>query len=135
MGGWILPTLGYIVLVGAAGVTTKLALRTISWQQLVLWVPFVYAVFAVALVAFGKARLPFGAGGGWAAATAVFAASGLVLFFVALARGDASQVVPATSAYPVVTLVAAAVILSESITVTRILGTVLVIAGLVLISR
>jgi uncharacterized membrane protein len=56
------------------------------------------------------------AGGGWAAATAVLAASGLSLFFFALSRGDASQVVPATSAYPVVTLVAAAVFLSEPVT-------------------
>jgi transporter family protein len=135
MRGWILPALGYIVVVGAAGVTTKLALRTISWQQLVLWVPLVYAIFAIAFVAFSGAKLPLGAGGGWAVATAVFAASGLVLFFVALAKGDASQVVPATSAYPVVTLIAAALFLSESITLGRIVGTALVAAGLVLISR
>jgi transporter family protein len=135
MGGWIVPALGYIVVVGAAGVTTKLALRTISWQQLVLWVPIVYGVFAVGFAVFTGARLPVGAGGGWALLTAVFAASGLILFFVALAHGDASQVVPATSAYPVVTLIAAALFLSESITVGRIAGTALVGAGLVLISR
>jgi transporter family protein len=69
------------------------------------------------------------AGGGWAAATAVLAASGLSLFFFALSRGDASQVVPATSAYPVVTLVAAALVLSEPVTPTRIVGTILVVAA------
>jgi hypothetical protein len=36
--GWILPSLGYVVLLGANGVAAKLALRTMSWQQLVLWI-------------------------------------------------------------------------------------------------
>ena len=116
MAGWIVPTLGYILLVGAAGVTAKLALRTISWQQLVLWVPL-------------------GAAGGWAVATAFCAAAGLILLFVALTRGEASTVVPATAAYPAVTFAGSALFLSESVTVARVAGTVLVIAGVVLLSR
>lgn len=135
MAGWILPTLGYILLVGAAGVTAKLALRTISWQQLVLWVPLVYLVFAISFVAFGGARLPLGSAGGWAVATAFCAAAGLILLFVALTRGEASTVVPATAAYPVVTLAGSALFLSESVTVARVAGTVLVVAGVVLLSR
>jgi drug/metabolite transporter (DMT)-like permease len=39
-----------------------------------------------------------------------------------------------TSAYPVVALVGGAIFLSESITVTRLIGTALVIAGVVVIS-
>jgi uncharacterized membrane protein len=83
MAAWLLPTLGYIVIIGATGVTTKLALRTISWQQLVLCVPIVYAAFAIAFAVFG----------------------------------------------------AAAVFLSEPVTLSRIVGTILVVAGVVLISR
>jgi len=135
MAGWILPTLGYIVLVGVSGVTAKLALRSISWQQLVLWVPLVYLVFAISFVALGGARLPLGGGGAWAVATALCAAAGLILLFVALTRGEASTVVPATAAYPVVTLAGSALFLSESVTVARVAGTVLVIAGVVLLSR
>ena len=135
MAGWIVPTLGYILLVGAAGVTAKLALRTISWQQLVLWVPLVYLVFAISFVVFSGARLPLGAAGGWAVATAFCAAAGLILLFVALTRGEASTVVPATAAYPAVTLAGSALFLSESVTVARVAGTVLVIAGVVLLSR
>ena len=44
MAGWILPALGYVVLVGIAGITTKVALRTIDWQQVVYWVPVAYLV-------------------------------------------------------------------------------------------
>ncbi len=42
MAGWILPAIAYAVILGAGGVTAKLALRTITWEQLVLWVPIAY---------------------------------------------------------------------------------------------
>ena len=135
MASWFLPTLGYIIMLGAAGVTSALALRTISWEQLVLWVPVAYVLFSIVFVVFRGARFPVGTGGAWAALTAVLAAGSLILLFVALTRGDASQVVPAGSAYPVVTLIGAALFLGETITVPRIIGTILVVAGVVLISR
>lgn len=46
MAGWLLPALGYVVLVGIAGITTKVALRTIDWQQVVYWVPVAYIVLS-----------------------------------------------------------------------------------------
>jgi uncharacterized membrane protein len=135
MQGWLLPAIGYIVTLGAAGVTAKLALRTISWQQLVLWVPIAYLVIALGLVALGGTRFPLGAGGAWAAATAIGAASALVLFFYALTKGPASQVAPATSAYPIVTVIGSVLFLSEELTLARGLGAALVVAGVVLLSR
>lgn len=135
MASWILPTLGYMLLLGAAGVTSKLALRTISWEQLVLWVPVAYIAFSIALAAGRGAKFPLGAGGAWAALTALCAAASLILLFFALTKGDASQIVPAGSAYPVVTLIGSALFLGESITVPRIVGTLLVVAGVILISR
>ena len=135
MAPWIAPTLGYIVILGAAGVTAKLALRTITWQQLVLWVPLFYIVFSVVFVVGSGTRFPLGAGGAWAAATALCASSALVLFFYALTKGEANTVVPASSAYPVVTLAGSVLFLSESITVLRVIGTGLVIGGLILLSR
>ena len=133
--GWIAPTLGYIVLLGAAGVTAKLALRTISWQQLVLWVPLLYIAYAVGFVVIGGTRFPLGVGGAWAAATAFGASTALVLFFYALTKGPASQVTPASSAYPIVTVIGSALFLSEKITLIRGVGTALVVAGVVLLSR
>jgi uncharacterized membrane protein len=133
--GWIPPTLAYIVLLGAAGVTAKLALRTIGWQQLVLWVPLLYLAYAAIFVVANGTRFPLGAGGAWAAATAFCASSALVLFFYALTKGPASQITPASSAYPIVTVVGSALFLSEKITLIRGIGTALVVAGVVLISR
>ena len=135
MAGWIPPTIGYIVILGAAGVTAKLALRTISWQQLVLWVPVAYVVFSAILVLFDGTTFPVGVGGAWAAATAFAASSALILFFYALTKGPASQVTPATSAYPVVTVIGSALFLGEKVTLIRGVGTALVVAGVVLLAR
>jgi uncharacterized membrane protein len=132
--GWIPPTLAYVVLLGAAGVTAKLALRTITWQQLILWVPLFYIAFSVVFVS-GGTRFPLGIGGAWAAATAFCASSALVLFLYALTKGPASQVTPASSAYPIVTVVGSALFLSEKLTLIRGVGTALVVAGVVLLSR
>jgi transporter family protein len=135
VGGWIVPTLGYVLLLGAAGVTARYALRTISWQQLVLWVPIAYLVLAIPIGVTRGAGFPLGIGGLWAALTAFCAAGALVLLFLALTKGEASTVVPVSSAYPLVTLAGAAVFLAEQITVARVLGALLIVSGVVVISR
>jgi transporter family protein len=134
MAGWLLPALGYVVTVGIAGITTKVALRTIDWQQVVYWVPVAYIAFCVILALVYHKPMAFGVGGGWAIVTALCAAAGLICLFYALSKGDASVVVPTTSAYPVIALIGGAIFLSESITVQKLIGTVLVIAGVVVIS-
>ena len=135
MSAWLLPTFGYLIGVGFMGVIAKLALRTIEWQQLVLWVAIAYAFFALGFALFGGVRLPLGAGGGWAALMAFIAAGSLILLFVALSKGEASRVVPIAASYPALTLLASAFILSERITPLRVAGTLLVIGGVVLLSR
>ena len=103
LSAWVLPTAGYILAVGVTGITAKLALRTITWEQLVLWVPIAYIVFSAIFVIFKGSALParcrrrLGRGHRFPASPA------LILFFYALTKGPASQVTPATSAYPVVT--------------------------------
>ena len=135
MAGWIPPTIAYIVILGAGGVTAKLALRTITWEQLVLWVPVAYVIFSLIFVIFRGTRFPDGVGSAWAAATALAASSALILFVYALTKGPASQVTPATSAYPLVTVIGSALFLAEKITLVRGLGTALVVVGVVLLSR
>ena len=60
MAGWMLPAIAYAVILGAGGVTAKLALRTITWEQLVLWVPIAYVFFSAIFVIFSGTRLPLG---------------------------------------------------------------------------
>jgi transporter family protein len=125
---WIAPAVAYTALVGALGVTTKLALRSLDWPGLILWAAAVYAVIAVVLLVSGV-RLSLGAGSLMGFFSGAIAAGALVLFFVALGRGEASRVIPVTSVYPVVTAVLAAAFLSERITLRTLAGTLLVIAG------
>jgi bacterial/archaeal transporter family protein len=132
---WLAPALGFALLEGALGITTKLAFRGIDWRQLLLWVTAAYVLLAAGLVVIGGYALPLGAGAGWAALSGLFAAGGLWVFFVALGRGEASRVVPVTAAYPVATVILAAIFLSEEIDAPRVAGTVLVVAGVTILSR
>jgi transporter family protein len=132
--GWLVPTLAYVVMVGLLGVTTKLALEDLRWPELVLWTAISYAVIAAGLIAAGRSSLDRNRGAAFAALSGSLAACALIMLFLALDAGEVSRVVPITSAYPVVTLVLAAVILRERITATRVGATVLVVAGVVMLS-
>jgi transporter family protein len=131
---WLAPALGFTLAQGALGATTKLALRGIGWKQLLLYTAAAYAVIALGLVAAGT-DLTVESHSGWAALAGVCAASGLAAFFVALGRGPASQVVPVTAGYPLAGVIFAAIILGEAITPLRVVGTVLVVTGIVILSR
>lgn len=132
---WLLPAIGFVVVEGALGITTKLALRGIAWRQLLLWTAIAYAAIALCLIAVAGEGVPFGTGVGWAVLSGLLASVGLLIFFVALERGDASRVVPITAAYPLVTTALAALVLSEEISPLRGLGTLLVVTGIVWLGR
>lgn len=132
---WLLPAVAFVIFEGALGITTKLALRSIAWRQLLLWTAVSYAAVAICLVLVAGEGLPFGPGVGWAVLSGLIASVGLLIFFVALERGDASRVVPITAAYPLVTAVLAALVLSEEISPLRGFGTLLVVTGIVWLGR
>lgn len=132
--GWLVPTLVYVGMVGLLGVTTKLALEDLRWPQLVFWTAIAYATIAAGLVAAGQRRLELNRGAAFAALTGSLAACALIMLFLALNSGEVSRVIPITSSYPVVTLLLAAVVLSERITARRAGATALVVLGVILLS-
>ena len=132
---WLAPALGFALAQGALGVTTKLALGTIDWPQLLLWTATAYVVIALGLIALEGAGPPLEPAAGWAALSGLLAAGSLIVFIAALRHGPATRVVPVTAAYPLANLVFAAIILSEEITGLRIFGTCLVVAGVVVLAR
>jgi transporter family protein len=134
MTGWILPSLVYIAFLGALGVTTKLALRHVGWQDVIVWTTIVYILISGTMLVLGQARVVVGAGALAAIASGVLASTALVALYIALGRGDASIVIPFTSIYPVVTLVLSALVLAERITPLRGAGAVVVIIGVAMIS-
>ena len=105
MAGWLLPALGYVVTVGIAGITTKVALRTIDGsrsstgcRRLRCCADPLALVYHKPMALGSRRRLG-------RADRVCAAAGGLIFLFYALSKGDASVVVPTTSAYPVIALI------------------------------
>jgi transporter family protein len=59
---------------------------------------------------------------------------GLTAYFHALQKGYASLVVPLTATYPMVTVVLSVLVLGEPITPVKVLGVVLIVAGVMLLA-
>jgi bacterial/archaeal transporter family protein len=133
-GKWLVPTLGYVLLVGGLGVTSRLARRTLSWQDVVVWSGIGYVIVASVFLATGQARLRFTTDGRWAMGSAALAISGLVMLYVALGTGEATKVVTVSAAYPAATLLLAAAFLSEPVTIGRLAGLALVVGGVVVMT-
>jgi uncharacterized membrane protein len=134
MAKWLLPTLGYVVALGALGVTSKLALRSASWQVLLVIVGVGYVFTSALLFALGSVQISWDTNLLWGALSAALAISALILLYVALGTGEAGKVIPVSAAYPAVTLVLAGIFLSESITPGRVGGVLLVVAGVVVLT-
>jgi bacterial/archaeal transporter family protein len=131
---WLVPVLIYVFTLGAVGVTSKLALKHLQWQDLVLWLGIGHLFSVVALVISGTARPRRVPGTPMAIITALVAALGLISLYVALAHGEASKVVPISAAYPALTLILSAVFLGERLTMRRVVGVAMVVAGVVMVT-
>jgi uncharacterized membrane protein len=131
---WLIPTLLYVLLVGGLGVTGKLALKTLNWPDLILWTAVGYLLVAVVLLVIGQTAVRITAGTGWAMLSAGLAIGGLIALYLALGAGPAGSVVAISAAYPAVTVVLAALFLAEPLSLARVLGTGLIVAGVAIVS-
>lgn len=125
---------------GAAAICDKVAMRDVSSPLLALVVRLTVATVAVYIYAIAVGVLPevrtipranllaLGAGGLLAALI------GQQAYFAAIRHADASRVVPFTASYPIIAMVLAVLILREPLTVPKVLGTVMIIGGLMLVS-
>ena len=82
----------------------------------------------------GKLRAVFQAD---AKTIAIFSATGIlagligmITYFMALKKGATSQIVPIAATYPLITAILSMLILGERVTPLRILGTILIVAGI-----
>ncbi|MBI4712876.1 MAG: EamA family transporter [Planctomycetes bacterium] len=57
----------------------------------------------------------------------------MLTYFAALKLGATSKVVPVTATYPLVTVILGVLILGEQVTLMRVIGTILIIAGIWLV--
>lgn len=61
--------------------------------------------------------------------------SGVYFYLKAMSASEASRIVPLSSAYPFVTLILAVIFLGESFTLNKLIGTLLITAGIYFISK
>jgi transporter family protein len=135
MTDWLLPALGFALATGLVGVTAKLALRSADWPELVVWTTLAYVAGAVILLSLGVGRLQWTPDTPWALVTAVLPVLSLIMFFIAIGAADVSRVVPVTSAYPLITAVVAVLALSEALTLSRVLAMLLIVTGVIMLTR
>lgn len=130
---WLVPTLLYVVLLGALGVTGKLALRGLDWRELIVWTALAYTACAAFFFATGTG-VKLEVDTWWALASAAIVPAALILLYVALGNGEASKIIPISAAYPAVTLLLAGLFLGEAVTMLKLAGLALVLGGVVLLT-
>lgn len=131
---WLIPTVIYVLTLGGLGITSKFALRHLRWQDLILWSGIGYVLLVIGMLIIGQTQVEFVDGSAWAALGAAAVITALFAFFVALSSGEAGKVVPVSAGYPAVTLIMAAIFLSEGITVAKGAGVLLVVGGVVVLT-
>lgn len=131
---WLIPTILYVLAVGGLGVTSKLGLDTLKWQQMVPWLGFGYIGTALYCLGTRQAKVETGPGGKWAALSTCLAVSSMLSLYLALEEGKASTVVTIGAAYPAVTVALSVALLAERLSAARLAGMAMVIAGVVVLT-
>lgn len=137
MSDWLLASVGYALLVGTQAIMIKLALRSVTWPTLLIPVVIAYVLLMAYFLITGAVSAPRTPGPWllWVALTGAFTAGAFPLVNIALQRASASQVIPITAAYPIVTALLGAIVLAERLTVARVFGILLVVGGSILVAR
>ncbi|MGH8659985.1 MAG: EamA family transporter [Gammaproteobacteria bacterium] len=134
---WLMYSLAALTLWGLWGAFGKLASRSmeptalmlLSYGGIVLVFPIIAALFARGI----NPRV-LGIDAGYAVLSGFIAGLGFLFFYLALSTGKVTHVVVITAAYPIVTVLVAALFLAEPITLKSVLGVTLVVAGILLLA-
>lgn len=136
MPAWLAYTLVTVVLWGVWGFESKILVgRTSPCMGQVLFtvglaVPAAYVLASPRRFAGSRKRLGFG----FAFLTGLLGGVGNLLFFAALAKGDASVIVPLTSLSPLVTVLVGVLALKEKLGPSQYVGLVLALVAIYLLS-
>ncbi len=134
---WLAYSLATLALWGAWGVLLKFASEASrSWKEVYVTTNLaIIAVVALILLLEGPQALLKGRAGLVALAAGFAGTLGFIFMVAALeAGGQASVVIPITSAYPVVTVVLSRMVLGEHLDAWKIIGVVMVTAGVMVLS-
>ena len=132
--GWLFYSLTTVVLFALWSLLGKVALRTATPVQTTILYGVAAALVALAAIGLGQRTAAWTAGTLWVGAlSAVCGALGLLTFYLALDRGNASLAVPVIGFYPAVVAVLSVVFLGEKLSALQVVGVALAVAGVALI--
>lgn len=135
---WLLNSLFSFLLWGFWGFFGKLASFSMRGESLLLfssigWIitfPLFYFLYRDIFHS-----TPLGVDVIWAILSGIAGSLGVLFFYFALARGEATRVVAITAAYPLVTAILAFIILREAFTISKIIGLFFALLGIYFLSR
>lgn len=135
---WFVYSLLSLVSWGFWGFFGKVASRSISGEGLVLISNIGWAATFPILFSVYRAHLRPSFNGGdwvWAVLSGAVGSLGVLFFYFALERGEATRVVAITAAYPLVTAVCAYFLLGEGFSVQKLIGLGFALIGIFFLSR
>jgi transporter family protein len=132
--GWLFYSLTTVALFALWSVLGKVALRTATPVQTTILYGAAAALVALVAIGFGQRTASWSAGSLWVGVlSALCGALGLLTFYLALDRGNASLAVPVIGFYPAVVAVLSVAFLGEKLSALQVVGVALAVAGVALI--
>jgi transporter family protein len=133
---WIAWSIAAVTCWGAWALLNKRALRTLSWEHLLIADWFAYTAAMIVLLVFrADPRALISRDGGTALVAAVTSVVAAGAFYLALRSGPAATVTPLSSLYPAVTALFAVAFLREVPSPQQWVGVALAIVAGVLLTR
>lgn len=135
---WLVYSFLSLVTWGLWGFFGKIAARSITGEGLVLVSSIGWAATYPILFTVFRSHLRPSLGSGdlaWGILAGAVGSLGMLFFYFALERGEASRVVAITAAYPLVTALCAFFLLGEQFSIQKIIGLVFALIGIVILSR
>ncbi len=138
MAQWVFYSLSALVLWGIWGLLGKISATYLTTKQLLFYSTLGYiTIFPIIGVVSGKEifQAPSSKGIVIAIGAGICSCGAYVCYYLAISRGEASRIVTITALYPLITVVLAFCILKEPLSLQKIAGIVLAMAGIVLLSQ
>ena len=132
---WLFYALTTVALFALWSFLGKIALRTAAPVQTTLLYGIAGAAVALVAIAAGQRTAAWTAGTLWVGVlSAACGGIGLLTFYLALDRGQASLAIPVIGLYPVVVAILSVGFLGEHLSGLQIAGVILAVAGVVMLS-
>jgi bacterial/archaeal transporter family protein len=135
MQGWILPTLGAMILWGFWGFLPKLTTAYIDPKSAIIYEALGgFTLGAIALIVLNFQLEFHPKGSGLAFLTGMIGLMGAFCFLLAVAKGQVSLVATISALYPVISILLAVAVLHEPLTLRQGIGIAIAVLAMILVA-